>query len=209
MMPSALRRERVVGMVDEAEVLEAARSGDPRALGQIFDLYAPVIFRYAFRLCHDRLEADRIVGDVFAQLLEHLSKGKGPHTNLRAYLYQIAYHVLVEHVREAGRVTPIEDALNLPDGRTSVAMQVEARELIRVLEQAMQHNLTDEQRHVILLRFAEGFSLKEAARITGKTVNAVSVLQNRALYKLRKALVVKFGTGPAYDFASQSSWLPV
>jgi RNA polymerase sigma-70 factor (ECF subfamily) len=195
-------------MVDESQLLDAARNGDAEALGHIFDLYAAVLFRYAFRLCHDRVEADRIVGDVFAQLIEHLMRGKGPRTNLRAYLYQITYHVLVEHVRDAGRVTPIEDAWNVPDGRLSVALEVEAREAKRVLEHAMQHKLTAEQRHVIWLRFVEGFSLKEAADITGKTVNGVSVLQNRALSKLRKALNVRAAKAGDYEARGEAAWLP-
>ncbi len=182
-------------MLDETGLLEGARKGDADALAQIFDSYAPALFRYAVRLCHDTAEADRIVGDVFAQLLEHLSDGRGPRSNLRSYLYQITYHVLVDHVRDASHVTSMEDALNLPDGMLSVAHQVEEQELIRELEYAVAHGLTAEQQQVVMLRFVEGFSLQETAQITGKKVNAVSVLQNRAIAKLRQVLGTKFGVG--------------
>ena len=182
-------------MLDETGLLEGARKGNEEALAQIFDNYAPALFRYAVRLCHDPAEADRIVGDVFAQLLEHLSDGRGPRSNLRSYLYQITYHVLVDNVRDASRVTPMEDALNLPDGMSSVAHQVEEQELVRELEYAVAHGLTAEQQQVVLLRFVEGFSLQETAQITGKKVNAVSVLQNRAIAKLRQVLGAKFGVG--------------
>ena len=180
-------------MIDEAGLLEAARRKDPQAMGQIFDQYATALFRYAVRLCHDPAEADQIVGDVFAQLMEQLSIGKGPRTNLRSYLYQITYHVIVDHSREASHVSPMDEALNLPDGMMSVAGQVEEQELIRELEAAVAHGLTEEQQHVIMLRFVEGFSLQETADITGKKVNAVSVLQNRAIAKLRQVLDKKFG----------------
>lgn len=180
-------------MADELVLLGAARRGDPSALGQIFDLYAPALFRYAVRLCHDAAEADRIVGDVFAQLLEQLSSGKGPKTNLRSYLYQIAYHVLIDHVRDASHVSSMDEALNVPDGGLSVAAQIEEQELLAELEDAVRHRLTGEQQHVIILRFVEGFSLQETAEITGKKVNAVSVLQNRAVAKLRQLLGTKFG----------------
>src|SRR5512142_1995332 len=118
-------------MTDETGLLEGARKGNEEALAQIFDNYAPALFRYAVRLCHDPAEADRIVGDVFAQLLEHLSDGRGPRSNLRSYLYQITYHVLVDNVRDASHVTAMEDALNLPDGVQSVASQVEEQELLQ------------------------------------------------------------------------------
>jgi RNA polymerase sigma-70 factor (ECF subfamily) len=180
-------------MIDEAGLLEAARKGDADALSQVFDSYAPALFRYAVRLCHDTAEADRIVGDVFGQLLEHLSDGRGPRSNLRSYLYQITYHVLVDHVRDASHVTNIEDAVNVSDASLSVGAQVEEQELIRELEYAIMHTLTGEQQQVVLLRFVEGFSLQETAQITGKKVNAVSVLQNRAIAKLRQVLGTKFG----------------
>lgn len=180
-------------MIDDAGLLEAARRKDPGAIGQIFDLYANSLFKYAVRLCHDSAQADQIVGDVFSQLLEQLSAGKGPRTNLRSYLYQITYHVIVDHSREAAHVTAMDDALNLPDRMMSVAAQVEEQELIRELEAAVAHGLTEEQQHVIMLRFVEGFSLQETADITGKKVNAVSVLQNRAIAKLRQVLDKKFG----------------
>ena len=183
-------------MSDETRLLEAARRRDPRAVGQIFDEYATALFRYAVRLCHDPAEADQIVGDVFSQLIEHLSIGKGPRTNLRSYLYQITYHVIVDHSREAAHVSSMDEALDLPDRMLSVASQVEEQEVIRELEAAVAQGLTEEQRHVIMLRFVEGFSLQETAEITGKKVNAVSVLQNRAIAKLRQVLNKKIGAAP-------------
>jgi len=53
---------------------------------------------------------------------------------------------------------------------------------------AMNTELTDDQRHVIILRFLEDFSLKETAEIIGKEVNNIKVIQNRCIAKLRKSL---------------------
>ena len=76
-----------------------------------------------------------------------------------------------------------------------MASQVEEQEMLRELEHAVANGLTGEQQHVIMLRFVEGFSLQETAQITGKKVNAVSVLQNRAIARLRQVLGTKFGVG--------------
>ena len=53
---------------------------------------------------------------------------------------------------------------------------------------AIQNDLTNDQRHVIILRFLEGFSLNESAEILGKKVGNIKVIQNRAIAALRKAL---------------------
>jgi RNA polymerase sigma-70 factor (ECF subfamily) len=69
-----------------------------------------------------------------------------------------------------------------------LALTVENRILFERILQAIQNDLTEDQRHVIILRFLEGFSLRETAAILGKHINNVSVNQNRAIAALRKAL---------------------
>jgi DNA-directed RNA polymerase specialized sigma24 family protein len=86
----------MMGTEADRTLLDAARRMDGDALVEIFDLYAPALYKYVLRVCPDTLMADHIVGDVFAKLLEHLSAGKGPSTNLRSYLYEIAYHLVLD-----------------------------------------------------------------------------------------------------------------
>lgn len=176
---------------DSVALLKAAQKLDEAALTMIFDEYAPAIYKYVLRLSHDPIEADNIVGDVFSQLLEQFAAGKGPRTNLRSYLYQTAYHLVVDHSRDSKHTAPLEVAVNMQDrrGRTvPTHTQIEERVLMEALVSAMNSELTDDQRHVIILRFLEDFSLKETAQIVGKEVNNVKVIQNRGISKLRKAL---------------------
>jgi RNA polymerase sigma-70 factor (ECF subfamily) len=63
--------------------------------------------------------------------------------------------------------------------------------LFEAVIRAIKNNLTADQRHVIILRFLEGFSLRETADIMGKEVYNVKVIQNRGVAKLRKALGYK------------------
>jgi RNA polymerase sigma-70 factor (ECF subfamily) len=156
-------------------------------LAAIFDLYSRPIFLYALRLCQDALEADQIVGDVFNQFLEQVCRGGGPKTNLRSYLYQIAYHRVIDHVRERQRIAPIEDADLNREGE-SLDSQVEEQTLLKELSSAVQNDLTMEQKHVIILRFQEGLSLRETADIMGKEINAIKSTQKRAILKLQKSL---------------------
>lgn len=48
--------------------------------------------------------------------------------------------------------------------------------------------LTNEQQHVLALRFADQRSLDETAKIIGKSVSAIKALQFRALVSLRRYL---------------------
>jgi RNA polymerase sigma-70 factor, ECF subfamily len=172
----------------DATLLEAAKQMDREALVQIFDTFSRAIYNYAFRLCGDALIADYIVGDVFAKLLEHLSAGRGPSSNLRSYLYEMTYHLVVDEARYSHRTTKIESAdLQLND-EYSANISVEDRILYRIVMQTIRNKLTVDQRHVIILRFLEGFSIHETAAIIGKEESNIKVIQNRAIAALRKAL---------------------
>jgi RNA polymerase sigma-70 factor (ECF subfamily) len=171
-------------------LLKAAQKLDEEALTAIFDQFAPAIYKYTLRLCHDQIVADNIVGDVFAQLLEQFGQGKGPRTNLRSYLYQTAYHLVVDRSRDNQHNAPLEVAMSSYAGGqfAPTQSQIEERVMMEALISAMNTELTEDQRHVIILRFLEDFSLKETAEIIGKEVNNIKVIQNRGIAKLRKAM---------------------
>jgi RNA polymerase sigma-70 factor (ECF subfamily) len=102
---------------------------------------------------------------------------------------------VVDRSRDSKHSAPLEVAVNMQDKAREVSThtQIEERVLMEALVTAMNSELTDDQRHVIILRFIEDFSLKETAQIVGKEVNNVKVIQNRGIKKLRKALEHQIG----------------
>jgi len=93
-------------MSDEPAFVNDAQKFDHEALMAVFDQYAPAIYRYALRLCHDPIASDNIVGDVFGQLLERSAAGARPPGNLRHYLYRVAYHSLSNRPHRHQNLTP-------------------------------------------------------------------------------------------------------
>lgn len=161
---------------------------DKDALVKIFDLYSPALYNYAYRLCNDSLMADYIVGDVFAKLLDQFSSGNGPRTNLRSYLYEAVYHRIVDEARYSYRAAPLEVVETVNRDGYSAYVSLEDRMMMNTIRLAIQSALTPDQRHVVILRFLEGFSLIETAAILGKEVGHIKVIQNRAIAVLRRAL---------------------
>lgn len=181
----------VVSVEADGNLLDAARQMNQEALVKIFDLYSSALYNYALRICNDPLEADHIVGDVFAKLLDQLSAGNGPSTNLRSYLYETTYHLIIDKARYSRREAPLETAEYLRRDGHSTTTKLEERILFEHVIAVIKNQLTEDQRHVIVLRFLEGFSLRETADIIGKEVYNVKVIQNRGVAKLRKALAHK------------------
>lgn len=174
--------------IPDSHLLESARTMNKDALVKIFDRYSSALYNYAYRLCNDALVADYVVGDVFAKLLDQFSAGNGPSTNLRSYLYEMAYHLIVDEARYSNREAPLEVVELMNYDGYSAFVSLENQILLKTIMLAIRNHLTKDQRHVIILRFLEGFSLLETASIIGKEVTHVKVIQSRAIASLRKAL---------------------
>jgi RNA polymerase sigma-70 factor (ECF subfamily) len=158
---------------------------DKEAIVKIFDLYATPLYNYALRLCQDPLKADHIVGDVFAKLVDQFASGKGPTANLRSYLYETTYHIIVDEARSAHRWAPLDAVPTSHSDVRSGLLGSEDKILFDMILHAVKHDLSEDQRHVIVLRFLEGFSLHETAKILGKKISHVKVIQSRAIARLR------------------------
>lgn len=195
-LTAVMARSSVLAKPAESEgsLLEAARTMNKDALVKIFDLYSHALYNYALRLCNDPLTADYVVGDVFAKLLDQFSAGNGPNTNLRSYLYETAYHLVIDEARYFNRQAPLDIVDAQSQDKHSVFNNLENQVLLQSIMMAIRNHLTRDQRHVIVLRFLEGFSLLETASIIGKEVSHVKVIQNRAISTLRKVLEIEART---------------
>ena len=128
----------------ETNFLRAARNFNEEALTKIFDLYVAPLYNYALRLTGDELLADNIVGDAFSKFLDQLHAGKGPNNNLRSYLYQTTYHLIVDEVRFNKREAPLEIAdclFNIPSHKTTQILdQTDEKSLLdNVFEAIIEH----------------------------------------------------------------------
>lgn len=183
-------------MNELAALLKAARNLDKTALATIFDLYSPALYKFISRLVHNPVLSDQIVAEVFVQLVQELSAGQGPRTNIRSYLYQLAYRLVLERFRDKHPHSPLEVAIRTQEkNKAGAPTQVDERVMMEALLSSMNTELSEDQRIVIILRFLEDFSLKETAEIIGKDVNNVKVIQNRGIAKLKKALGMQVDEG--------------
>jgi RNA polymerase sigma-70 factor (ECF subfamily) len=166
-------------------LLQKAREGDARALGEIHDRFYAPLYRYALFRLGDHALAEDIASEVFLRFLDTLQSDHPPHTTLQGWLFAVAGHVVVDHIRRAPRErAPVSEALG--SGHSTEA-EAEAR-LLRDRVRAAIRRLTLDQQQVLTLRFADDFSSAQTAEIMNKTVNAVKVLQFRATAALRRAL---------------------
>jgi RNA polymerase sigma-70 factor (ECF subfamily) len=174
--------------MDELEGLfPRAQALDPQALSVLHDRFYPLGYRYiAYRLGDGALSED-LTSEVFLRLLEALHAKRVNTVNLRAWLYATANHLVMDVLRQRYR-RPLQSlSEEQPAGTDNPERAIEHEQRLEAVQRTMQH-LTPEQQHVLSLRFSQDLSLEDVAAIMGKSVNAVKVLQFRALAALRRWL---------------------
>lgn len=172
---------------DELALLARARKLDLDALAEIHDTYYTPIFRYiAFRVS-DRDVAEDLTSEVFTRLLSALRDKNAPQNTLRGWLYGVAARVVSDYHRKQYRAPEVElnDTMVSPEHNPLEA--VEALMAHEDLKQALQQ-LTEDQQHVLGLRFGYDMSVQEVARVLGKTEGAIKQLQARAIAALARKL---------------------
>ncbi len=174
-------------MSGERALLRRVRALDEAAIGTVFDTYYPLIYRYIYRHVRHQTTAEDLAGEVFTRMLEQLAEGRGPKRQLKAWLYRVAYNLVVDDSRR--RVHRDHEPLAEPI--ESVEQKVEDlvhRAVLQEQARAALDELTPKQQTVITLKFLEGCSNREVSRILETSVGAVKALQHRGLASMRRHL---------------------
>ncbi len=170
-------------MEENCSLLERIQQHDQQALAEVYDRYFDQLHRYlSYRLAEPEVAAD-LTGEVFLALVQTLKAGKPPKTSLSGWLYAVARNLAADYIRKKTKtVSLIEE---LVSEEPTLIEQVHLSQLAPILRKAILQ-LTEEQQHVIALRFGQELSLAETAQLLEKSVGAVKALQHRALASLAR-----------------------
>jgi RNA polymerase sigma-70 factor (ECF subfamily) len=169
---------------NDMDLVIRARTGDQAAFTQIYERYAPGIYRYIYCRVGEVELAEDLRSEVFLRLFEGLDRYEDRGWPLSAWLYRIAHDRTIDTVRRrrSRQIVPLEDWSATSDGpENDVAARLESEEIAQMIEK-----LTDEQRQVIKLRFMSELSIQEVAQRTGRSEGAVKALQYRGIQSLAR-----------------------
>ncbi|MGQ0603531.1 MAG: sigma-70 family RNA polymerase sigma factor [Anaerolineales bacterium] len=171
-------------LTDEQILLKRVRANDADAIGALYDQYAPAIYAYVYRRVGEQRLAEDLTADVFVRALEALRKNQFAHTALSAWLYRLAHNRVIDHYRRQRPQAELDERHPGPDDVSEITQR---RTLQHTVRMALR-DLTEDQQHVLVLRFGEGKTAMETARLLNKTEEAVRALQHRSLAALLRLL---------------------
>ena len=146
-----------------------------RNINYIVNTYGDMLYRVAYQYTRNRSEAEDITQDVFVAMLKKLPFKSEEH--LKAWLIRVAINKSINYLKSSRK-----KVLSL-DENIDVATEHRDRAEIEELQE-----LPEFDRNVIYLYYYEGYSIKEIAKITGKSANSINIRLFRAREKLKTLL---------------------
>jgi RNA polymerase sigma-70 factor (ECF subfamily) len=186
-MPSARDNvlEALEQQTDEQLAALAAREGsDGPAFVALVERFRPRIWRICFRLMGNEQDANDAAQEVFVRLFFSRDKFEG-RSKYATWAHAIAIRTCLTLRRGRGRRHRHEQ----PAGEENWVEQQPARpraaeglslDLTRMLE-----TLDEEDRALLILKYAEGYEYEELAEIFGVSVSACKMRVSRAREKLK------------------------
>jgi RNA polymerase sigma-70 factor, ECF subfamily len=178
----------MAGVDPVGELVLRARDGDAEAFAGLYDLFHARLYRFFVANVRNRTEAEDLAAEVFVEAAQRIRTFEGSGPAFAGWLFAMARNDLADIRRRLRRrvVEPFAEPPepgHVEDPADAIVSRLDAGAILWAVE-----HLTDDQRHVITLKFAGGLSNDEIAEATGKPLTAVKSLQHRALATLKRLI---------------------
>ncbi|WP_447007742.1 sigma-70 family RNA polymerase sigma factor [Saccharothrix isguenensis] len=174
----------------DAELIEAVRDGEVQAYGLLYERHVTAARNLARHLSQSGAEADDLVSEAFAKVLDVLRAGLGPDSAFRAYLLTAVRHSAYDRTRRDKRLRLVDDveAVSGVEKVTTVPFQDPAvATLERSLATRAFESLPERWQTVLWHTEIEGQTAAQLAPMLGLTANGASALAYRAREGLKTA----------------------
>ncbi|MFQ5530118.1 MAG: RNA polymerase sigma factor [Gemmatimonadota bacterium] len=165
----------------EAQLIEAARAGDQRAMGDLYTAHAGRVFSVVRRVLGDEHLAEDVSQDAWIRAFEklHLFRGEAA---FGTWMHRLAVNAAVNRLRSLGRRSKLETS---PDLRLPVQEPDESVLNQRILSRALDA-LPDGYRTVLVLHDVEGLTHEEI----GQKLDIAAGTSKSQLHKARARMRV-------------------
>jgi RNA polymerase sigma-70 factor, ECF subfamily len=171
------------------DLVHAAQAGDKSAFARLYDKYVDVVFRYVLFRVGDRELAEDVTSETFLRALRRIESVSYQGRDVGAWFVTIARNLVLDHVKSSRfrlevATAEVDDSRPAESGpEQQVLSKVTRTALLQCVGQ-----LGDDQRECIVLRFLQGLSVAETAKVMDRNEGAVKALQHRAVRRLAQLL---------------------
>lgn len=167
---------------EEWQLVKRAQS-EISAFEKLYEFYLPKLYNYAFYRTGSRQEAEDVVSQTFIKALEHLKNGEIKCISFKNWLYKVCSNIIIDNWRKNSHV---QRDLPYSFDNNDVDFSENIDDKLTILQTL--YKLTEEQRQVLLLRYAQDLSICEVAKIMEKSEGAIKQLAFRGLKNMKEGM---------------------
>ena len=169
-----------LAQVSDEVLLVLYANGDAGAARALTQRLVPRVIGYAMRVLSDRAEAEDVAQEAMLRLWRVAPDWRQGEAKVTTWLYRVATNLCTDRLRGRSRrrVTALDDAPDVADGRASVEAGLIEADRMAALQAALAA-LPDRQRQAVVLRHIEGLTNPEIAAIMDIGTEAVESLTAR------------------------------
>lgn len=172
----------------EKEILKKIKNGDNEAFGELYDFYAPRVYRFVRLKVDSQETAQDLTSEAFLKIWQYLQEQRKIRERFQALLYKIARNLVIDFYRtKSVREILIEDSLEelsgAEDEETSDVLVLRQEEMAEIKKALIQIN--PNYQDVIFWYYIDELPIIDIAEILNKNEGAVRVLIHRAVKALR------------------------
>lgn len=187
-----------VGSADNgwAALVRNAQGGDVEAFGELLAQFEQRVFHFVLRMLRNSHDAEDVTQETFVKAWKHLGSFRPQHS-FSTWLFTIARRTALNQIRARRPTEELADHHESAHGDSPDQNAEDREHADSVWEIA--RRLKPDQYEVLWLRYGEGFSVDETARIMNTNSIRVRVLLHRARKRMADWLHHKkeFQTGGA------------
>ncbi|KAB8138368.1 sigma-70 family RNA polymerase sigma factor [Gracilibacillus oryzae] len=157
----------------------------------LYHKYHQDLYQFVFYMVKNKQEAEDIIQEVYIRVLKSYDKFNGDSSE-KTWLFSIARHVSYDYFRKLKRKrSRFLSFFNWSEAGETLPSHNPIPEEVAVLDDEMKHlyyaldKCTPDQKHVIILRYLQEFSIQETSEILGWSTSKVKTTQHRAIKLLQ------------------------
>lgn len=179
-------RKRMKELPDK-ELIDKILSGGRKYFEEIYERYAIKIYQKCLSFTKDESEAKDVAHDIIVKIYLNLAKFNKK-SKFSTWIYSITYNHCVDHQAKKKRQLSLREEIikenediqiNSPTDEEVLSLNIESLH-------ALLEKLTPAEKSILLMKYQDGFSIKDIAEHTGSGESAVKMKLKRTKAKLMK-----------------------
>lgn len=169
--------------MSEREIIAFCQKWDLKKFWELYEMYFEQIYKFIYLKTYDKSLAEDVCSETFFKALNKINTFKNnDESNFKAWLYRIAYNLVLDNFKIKNRVVSLDEIIELwysDDFTKDIDNKSKLKEVFNYLD-----TLKPKQKEILIMRLWDDLSYKEIAEITGESVDNCKKIVSRTLSKI-------------------------